>query len=72
MRRKSKRVEVQFPAIPAANTFISISNQGAMGRKANAGNLQATLVLNEQTRLIESAPEHLRQFVLDHPIEPIP
>jgi len=56
MRTKSKRIEVQFPAFPAPNALISISNQGVMGQKGNAGNLQATLVLNEQTRSMESAP----------------
>jgi hypothetical protein len=57
MRRKSKRIEVQFPAIPAPHALISISNQGVMARKGNAGNLQATLVLNEQTWSMESSPE---------------
>jgi hypothetical protein len=58
MQTESKRIEVQFPAFPAANALISITNQGVTVREGNAGELQDALVLNGQTPFSESALEH--------------
>ncbi len=58
MQTESKRIELQFPAIPAANALISMTNQGVTVRERNARDLQDALVLNEQTPFIENAPEY--------------
>ena len=58
MQTESKRIEVQFPAVPAANALISITTQGVTVRERNARDLEDALVLNEQTPFIESAPEY--------------
>jgi len=58
MQTESKRIKLQFPAIPAANALISITNQGVTVRERNARDLQDALVLNEQTPFIENAPEY--------------
>ncbi len=58
MQTESKRIEVQFPAIPAANALISITNQGVTVQERNARDLQDALVLNEQTPFIQNAPEY--------------
>jgi hypothetical protein len=58
MQTESKRIEVQFPANPAANALIRITNQGVTVWERNAGDLQDALVLNEQTPFIENALEY--------------
>ncbi len=58
MQTESKRIKLQFPAIPAANALISITNQGVTVRERNARDLQDALVLNEQSPFIENAPEY--------------
>jgi len=58
MQTESKRIKLQFPAIPAANALISITNQGVTVRERNARDLQDGLILNEQTPFIENAPEY--------------
>ena len=58
MQTGSKRIEVQFPALPSANALISITNQGVTVQERNARDLQDALVLNEQTPFIQNAPEY--------------
>ncbi len=58
MQTESKRIKLQFPAIPAANALISITNQGVTVRERTARDLQDALILNEQTPFIENAPEY--------------
>jgi len=58
IQTESKRIKLQFPAIPAANALISITNQGVTVRERNARDLQDALVLNEQSPFIENAPEY--------------
>src|SRR5947207_2317015 len=46
MHTESKRIEVQFPAIPAAHALISITNRGITAWDRKARDLQDALVLN--------------------------
>lgn len=58
MQTESKRIEVQFPGIRAANALISITNPLVTVPELNARDPQDGLILNEQTRFIESAPKY--------------
>jgi len=58
MQAEPKRIGIQFPAFPAANAFISITNHGVTVGERKASDLQVALVLNEATRSIENPPDH--------------
>jgi len=58
MQIEPKRIGIQFPALPADNDFISITNHRATVRERKASDLHDALVLNEPTHSIENPLDH--------------